>query len=91
MKKVTRPPTRALCCECGNLRTVGADYWPPKDGNRTREEGFGDHRGWRWTGTLKCSVCMIKTRHALLRDGSEYRDSAEKWDYEQARRVGGQR
>jgi hypothetical protein len=91
MPEITRTTTRALCCECGNLRTVAAGYNPPLDDNRTCEERFGDHRGWRFTCTLKCSVCMTKTRHAILRDGSEYRDYAEEWDYEQARRAGGQR
>jgi hypothetical protein len=28
---------RALCCECGNLRTVSANYSPPRDENRTTD------------------------------------------------------
>lgn len=35
MEKVTR--LRALCCECGNLRTVAASYRGPWDDNRTSE------------------------------------------------------
>jgi hypothetical protein len=37
MQEITR--VRALCCECGNLRTVAANYSPPWDANRTGE-GF---------------------------------------------------
>jgi hypothetical protein len=74
MQEITR--VRALCCECGNLRTVSANYGPPRDGNHS-VEGCADPRGWRVTGTLKCSICKVKTRHALLRDGDKRRDSAE--------------
>ena len=75
---------RALCCECGNLRTVSGNYSLPHDANRTHESDPGDHRGWRVTGTLKCAVCVTKTRHALLRDDDkpEHRDYAELRDRE---------
>jgi transcription elongation factor Elf1 len=57
---------QALCCECGNLRTVSGNY-----GLRYRDPnyagwGFDDKRGWRKTGTLKCGACGRQTRHALL-------------------------
>jgi hypothetical protein len=65
---------RALCCKCGNLRTVSARY-SPRD--RTADDGR-DPQGWRMTGTLMCSECKTTTTHALLRDDKpQYRDSAE--------------
>ena len=69
---------RALCCECGNLRTVAANFNPLLDANRTCDDG-DDQRGWRMTCTLKCPVCKTKTRHALLRaaDKKQHRDFAE--------------
>jgi hypothetical protein len=71
---------RALCCECGNLRTVSANHSPPRDENRTAD-ARDEPRGWRMTGTLKCRVCRTRTRHALLRDDTpDYRDSAEERD-----------
>jgi hypothetical protein len=69
---------RALCCQCGNLRTMSTGYHR-NDDNRT----FEDNRhplGWRCTTTLKCSICRDSTRHAVLRDDEdrpEFRDIAE--------------
>ena len=37
--------------------------------------------GWRVTGTLKCSNCGTKTRHALLREDDKYRNSMERQQY----------
>jgi hypothetical protein len=74
MSETTR--IRALCCECGNLRTVATNYNPPCDANRI-DECEPNERGWRLTCTLKCSICATKTRHALLRDYDDYRDFAE--------------
>jgi hypothetical protein len=78
---MTAARERALCCECGNLRTVAANYNPPRDANRTME--WVDPRGWRMTGTLKCPICATRTRHALLRDTDEpqLRDYAELRDH----------
>ena len=56
---------RALCCECGQLRTVSTRYQPRRDDNLSH---FNDPRGWRATGALKCAHCQAKTRHALLQD-----------------------
>jgi hypothetical protein len=76
MEEITH--VRALCCECGNLRTVSAKYRPRNDDNRSGECD-DDPRGWRVTGTFKCSVCGTATRHAQLRDAcGEYRDHAER-------------
>lgn len=60
-----RKPLDALCCECGNLRTVGRNYYTPRDEN-SGGGLFSDPRGWFDTGTLKCSNCRRSTRHALL-------------------------
>jgi hypothetical protein len=69
--------TRALCCQCGNLRYASANYHKYDD-NLT----FDDNRhplGWRCTQTRKCSICRAPTRHAVLRDDCEprFRDIAE--------------
>lgn len=80
MQEITR--LRALCAECGNLRTVAANYNAPHDVNRTDETSDGQ-RGWRCTATLKCSVCGAKTCHALLRsDDDPFRDVAELREHE---------
>lgn len=58
----------ALCCECGNLRNVSSNFFFPQDDeNRASECDFGDPRGWRCTGTLKCDQCRRPTRHAVIR------------------------
>jgi len=69
---------RALCCQCGNLRTVSARHrfrWG--DPATTHDDDDRDHPGrfWRMTGTLVCSVCEGPTVHALIRDADlpEYR------------------
>jgi hypothetical protein len=81
---------RALCCECANLRTVSANYSLPHDANRSYERDPDDKRGWRVTGTLKCAVCVTKTRHALLRDDDkpEHRDFAELEEHERHAVIG---
>jgi hypothetical protein len=43
MQEITR--VRALCCQCGNLRTVSAKYSPRNDDNRSGECD-GDPRSW---------------------------------------------
>jgi hypothetical protein len=68
--------SNALCCECGQLRTVSINYKFRRDANKTFDDGL-DPRGWRLTGTLRCVVCKRSTCHARLRDDTEYRDSAE--------------
>jgi hypothetical protein len=77
MNESTR--VRALCCECGNLRTVSAKYKAPRSDDNRSLECYDDPRGWRVTCTLKCSVCGTKTRHAMLRDACTvlHRDHAE--------------
>lgn len=66
IKAVANTRRQALCCECGNLRTVSPNYHRSNDPNY----GYGDQareRGWRHTQTLKCEACQNRTRHALLR------------------------
>ncbi len=67
---------RALCCQCGQLRTVSGVY-RRRDGNNAREGSHPKH--WRMTTTLKCAHCAETTRHALLRDANDPgRDVGEK-------------
>lgn len=68
--EVEKPPVQALCCDCGQLRTVSANFqFPYQDPNRpVVGYVFDDPRGWRETGTLKCETCGQRTRHALLKD-----------------------
>lgn len=57
---------QALCCDCGNVRTVSGNYHRSNDPNY----GYGEQaraKGWRHTQTLKCDVCQERTRHAMLR------------------------
>jgi hypothetical protein len=85
MSEITR--VRALCCECGNLRTVSANHRSRNDDNRSGE-CVDDPRGWRCTGTLRCSECGSKTRHALLRDAcGQFRDFAELGKLERQRAI----
>ncbi|WP_390176165.1 DUF6315 family protein [Mycolicibacterium vaccae] len=71
-----RPAKRvsALCCVCGNQRTVSSDYSRYQDPNHSSSVE-GKAKGWRKTETLKCDACGARTRHALLNNG-HYRD----WD-----------
>lgn len=69
---------RALCCVCGQLRTVSSTF-SRQDGNHTRELERGS--AWRFTDTLKCDHCGALTRHALLRDGDPHADFAEQRMY----------
>ncbi|MDX1878214.1 hypothetical protein SBE55_10330 [Mycolicibacterium sp. 141076] len=59
-------PVQALCCECGQLRTVSAGYYTSYKDPNSSAGGFEDKRGWRRTCTLKCAQCGKSTRHALV-------------------------
>lgn len=70
---LTRPPAQAdrqqaLCCECGQLRTVSERYYSGTAETDPNRGGglFTDERGWFDTKSLKCEHCGHKTRHALL-------------------------
>ncbi|MDO0977189.1 zinc finger domain-containing protein [Mycolicibacterium frederiksbergense] len=71
--------TNALCCVCGNLRTVSSDfsrYQDPNNANSSR----GKTEGWRKTESLKCDACGERTRHALLHPAdARFKD----WDEQQ--------
>lgn len=68
----------ALCCTCGNLRTVSGDYHRYQDPEHAESER-GKAEGWRKTQALKCDACGEQTRHALLHPSdARYRDYDEK-------------
>jgi hypothetical protein len=79
-RKRTRCDVRALCCECGNLRTVRSRF-------RSREHIADDGRHpdmWRMIDMLACSVCGQETQHARLRDDyPDHRDAAEERDHKE--------
>jgi hypothetical protein len=82
MAAIISPANRALCCECGNLRTVAASF-RRRDDNYTCDDNRHPE-GWRVTLTLRCAICKSPTRHAALRDycydgrpDDEFRDIAE--------------
>lgn len=77
IRAAARTQRQALCCECGNLRTFGRNYYPPRDEN-SGGGLFTDPRGWFDTGTLKCSHCGVRTRHALLAE-EHLSDLAERY------------
>lgn len=73
----------ALCCECGNVRTVSPNAYPRRADPYSRGEGetperleFWKSKGlregmdpyWRALMMLKCSACGEQTRHALTRE-----------------------
>lgn len=84
--ELTRPlddryqPTRlnALCCICGNHRTVSSNHYTScKDPNSNYNEG-NRAKGWKTTRTLKCDECGNGTRHAIIEDdGGVGRDRLE--------------
>lgn len=70
--------TRALCNECGNIRTISRRY---RGGKYVGEPGPSQDDPWwgntRMMQTLKCSACGRPTRHARLRDNDEHADIIE--------------
>ncbi|WP_373199857.1 DUF6315 family protein [Mycobacterium marinum] len=78
------PRQLALCCECGQQRTVSEGYGVLSDANCSYDTGDSEF-GWRMTITLKCSHCRALTRHARLRsDDDPSRDYAEQCMYQAA-------
>ena len=78
---LARASTRqqALCCQCGQLRTVSPNYYRIDDQNRGGGL-FTDPRGWFDTRTLKCGHCQAHTRHAMLSEPDKVsRDIAEEY------------
>lgn len=89
--------TRALCCECGTVRTCAAGYHGRNSsgpGANSQEHvdklrakglrGFGPEPFHRSLGDMKCAgACGTITRHALLCDHSkdEARNHHELADY----------
>lgn len=72
--QVTR--VNALCCTCGNLRTVSSDYYYRHHDPEHADSARGKAEGWRKTQALKCAACGERTRHAILQPSNAYRD----WD-----------
>lgn len=82
---------RALCCECGTVRTFAKKAGlrnpvtrPVSDAEIAHHRPLRPHLweravAWeRWLADFKCATCKKVTRHALLRDCSpEYRDWEE--------------
>jgi hypothetical protein len=74
---LTKPPEplkQALCCECGQLRTLTLKhFW------RARGYYAAAKDEWkrRMVGQLKCSHCQAITTHALLEDPAYPRDLDE--------------
>lgn len=69
----------ALCCECGQVRTV-SDHHRKRDDPNAGWGSLGASKGWQHTQSLKCEVCGGQTRHAVLRPADcSYRDSDEHW------------
>ena len=69
--------TRALCCECGALRTCSDSRGLIADESPESQWCIGSRRG-RFTIHLQCSSCREVTRHAALRTDVN-RDQAEQF------------
>ncbi len=88
----SRRTLEALCCGCGQLRTVRANdmgrggsieaaYDDRARLARAQEHGYRHAElelYWRWLRTLKCSACREWTWHALVFD-----DSTRNWDVDE--------
>ena len=59
---------KALCCVCGEQRTVSSDYSHRNTDPNYHWGDRGKAEGWRQTATLKCVECGERTRHAVLAD-----------------------
>lgn len=57
-----RHRNRALCCECGELRTVAQGYRGSRPGSDAGEPAGA------WCTWLRCGNCRASTRHALIVD-----------------------
>lgn len=55
---------RALCCECGQLRTVAQSYRGPKPADAEDLDPIADP----WCRWLTCTTCHTVTLHAVLAD-----------------------
>lgn len=84
----------ALCCLCGNVRTVSTGYYAGTSRVSQAEAVWSEERlaeiqsrghlleqevGWRCLTILKCDNCGERTRHARIRD-DEGRNMAEETD-----------
>ena len=63
-RKGSSPRNRALCCVCGELRTVAPSY----RGKKPPDAEDPDPTAAPWCRWLKCSVCRVVTLHAVIAD-----------------------
>lgn len=76
------PRTTALCCQCGQIRTVSSGYY-----GRRRTDPFAEFNtsdSSRSVVTLRCEHCRAQVSHAVLRVDPE-RDYAEESERQIAR------
>lgn len=76
----SQPQNRALCCECGELRTVAQSY------RGRRPAGATTDPAGTWCIWLRCAHCSTTTVHALVVDAL-----AEEWRSEGCDRERGDR
>ena len=60
------PRVDALCCECGNRRTVSTSHYTSCADPNSNYNEANRAKGWKTTRTLKCDECGAGTRHAIL-------------------------
>jgi len=63
-RKGSSPRNRALCCICGELRTVAPSY----RGRKPAGAEEPDPTAAPWCRWLRCSACRIVTLHAVIAD-----------------------
>lgn len=66
--RIPHTRVRALCCICGQVRTVSTAHSPRKFDLNHAYDDTRHPEGWRSTQTLRCDHCETLTRHATLRD-----------------------
>lgn len=74
----TKPRNRALCCRCGDLRTVAHNYRRRQPSASTGGDAVGP-----WCARLLCSHCGEITVHAIVVDALADRWRATGCDREQ--------
>lgn len=78
-----RPRNRALCCDCGQLRTV-AQFYRGRTPGHIRPREVGDHP---WCAWLRCGHCRRVTLHAVIADSLAQRWRTEGCDRERHDRL----
>ncbi len=78
-----RPRNRALCCDCGEVRTV-AQFYRGKTPAHARTRQGGVHP---WCAWLRCAHCRTVTLHAVIADCPPQQWGSEGCDRERHNRV----